>query len=401
MTNAIGWACSAMLLALTVLVAYQWLLAAASAWPARPRPRRERASSTRFVVLVPAHNEEDGLAPTLQSLASVAYPKAAFRVVVIADRCDDQTAAVARALGADCLERDGGAPGKGPAIAWALDRLRDARVDFDAVVIVDADTVADRGLLAAFDAKLEEGSDVQQGYNYLSNPWDSPFTRIISVTSVLRNQLFYGGKERLGLPAMLTGTGMCLSRRILESRGWTAFSVGEDWEFSASLLLDGERVHFNRDARVMARESQGFRQASSQRLRWASGRHAVAAASVKSLMATAVRLGRPGLFDAALTIAAPTYSVQAASAAACLLVGWLVSGDAAWRLLSVWDALVTAALALYFFVGAMLTESPFKSLGGVVLIPVFLPWRVAIEILGLLGFGRKRWVRTSRLSPSR
>jgi hypothetical protein len=29
-------------------------------------------------------------------------------------------------------------------------------------------------------------------------------------------------------------------------------------------------------------------------------------------------------------------------------------------------------------------------------IPAFLPWRTAIEILGLVGYGRRRWVRTSR-----
>jgi hypothetical protein len=59
---------------------------------------------------------------------------------------------------------------------------------------------------------------------------------------------------------MLSGCGMCFSRRIVEQFGWTAFSVGEDWEYSATLLLNGETIHFNADARVMARESRGFQQ---------------------------------------------------------------------------------------------------------------------------------------------
>jgi len=254
----------------------------------------------------------------------------------------------------------------------------------------------DGDLLTAFDQDLRAGHDVQQGYNYLSNPWDSPFTRIISVTSVLRNGLFYGGKERLRLPAMLTGTGMCFSRRLLERHGWTALSVGEDWEFSATLLLSGDQVHFNPAARVMASESRDFRQASSQRLRWASGRHAVAADGAVALFRAGVRLRRPDLWDAALTLIAPTYSVQATLAFLCLATSWLLSADPAWRMSFVWAAGVTALLAGYFLLGVALTESPAKALAGIVLIPVFLPWRMTIEILALLGYGRNKWVRTSR-----
>jgi hypothetical protein len=81
-------------------------------------------------------------------------------------------------------------PARDRRFAWALEQLRGRGERFDALVLLDADTVVDPSLLHAFDRGLASGHDVQQGYNYLSNPWDSPFTRIISVTSVLRNGLF-------------------------------------------------------------------------------------------------------------------------------------------------------------------------------------------------------------------
>jgi 1,2-diacylglycerol 3-beta-glucosyltransferase len=359
------------------------------------------AGQTRFVVLIPAHDEEDGLAATLRSLDEIRYPAACKRVVVVADRCRDRTADVARSLGADCFERSDGAPGKGAAIAWAIEKLRSGSAPFDALVIVDADTVVDARLLAAFDEGLRAGHEVQQGYNYLSNPWETPFTRIIAVTSVLRNGFFYAGKEHLGLPAMLTGTGMCFSRRILDRYPWSAFSVGEDWEFSASLLLNGEEVHFNREARVLAKESRGFRQASSQRLRWASGRHAVASASAADLFLAGLRTRRPALCDAALTIVAPTYSAQATIAIVCFVLACLVSRQPGFNSLAATAFAPVALLAAYFLAGAAMTESPARALGGIALIPAFLPWRVTIEIMGLLGCGRTRWVRTSRAAASR
>src|SRR5439155_14513701 len=140
------------------------------------------------------------------------------------------------------------------------------------------------------------------------------------------------------------------------------------WEFSASLLLNGEAVHFNSDARVMARESRGFRQASSQRLRWAGGRHAVAGTGALRLFKAGVHRRRLDLCDAALTISAPTYSVQATAACLCLAAAWLLSSDPAWRIVAQWAALVTATLAGYFLLGVTLTESPAKALAGIVLI---------------------------------
>lgn len=401
MIAILGWACAGMLLLLSLLTVYQWVLAVASMLPSRARKLPQSGEPTRFVVLIPAHNEETGLTATLHSLDELAYPSDRISIAVVADRCQDGTAAVARRCGVECLERKDGPSGKGAAIAWAIDELRKSGVPFDGLVIVDADTVADPRLLEAFDESLRAGHEVQQAYNYLSNPWESSFTRIIAVTAVLRNGLFYGGKAHLGLSAMLTGTGMCFSRRILERHEWNAFSVGEDWEFSASLLLNGEKIHFNRRARVLARESQDFKQASSQRLRWASGRHAVAAARGRELFKTGLRQRRLVLCDAALNLVAPTYSAQAALALLCLVTSWFLSGEAGWWFLSAWAATLTGFLAAYFLLGVALTEAPLRALVGIILIPAFLPWRMAIEILGLLGYGRKQWVQTSRVPPSR
>jgi 1,2-diacylglycerol 3-beta-glucosyltransferase len=389
--------CAGMLLLMTLLALYQWCLAIVAVLPRWVRRSAPPAQRSRFVVLIPAHNEETVLAATLHSLETADYPRDRLRAVVVADRCEDGTARLARSHGVECLERSDGRPGKGAAIAWAVSELQRTGSEFDALVIVDADTVVDRSCFDAMDEALRAGHHVQQGYNYLSNPWESPFTRIIAVTSVLRNGLFYHGKERLGLSSMLSGTGMCFSRRIIDKYGWTALSVGEDWECSVSLLLHGEKIHFNRNARVRARESSRFAQASSQRLRWASGRQGVALASALKLFTAGLRLRKLDLWDAAFTILAPPYSVQATLAFLCLFTSWLLSGGEAWAFLLPWAIAVTGLLAAYFALGLALTDAPFRALAGIIMIPVFLPWRTAIEILGMAGYGRQQWGRRSRV----
>lgn len=385
---------------ITFLSLYQWLHAIVAMMAQRPPKQRDVERQTKFLILIPAHNEEDGLPATLKSLSQLRYPEALVRIVVIADRCADATAKVAREGGALCLERNDGPGGKGAAMSWAMQQLRASGEVFDALVIVDADCVADANLLAAFDDALAKGQQVQQGYNYLSNPWETPFTRVIAVTSVLRNFLFYGGKEALGWSAMLSGTGMCLSRQIVDQHGWSAFSVAEDWEFSVSLLLNNVRIHFNPWARVFATESKGLKQASRQRLRWATGRYAVMTHGAKRLLLRGLSERRPDFVDGAITLAAPNYSSQASLTVFSAVCSLLVSQVEGWGFLMPWSLVVLASLGGYFLLGAFQTESPTKTLAGIPYIAVFLPWRLGIEILGMLGFGRKGWGRTFRDSAS-
>src|SRR6185436_17440011 len=94
-----------------------------------PRPRA--------AVLIPAHDEELGIAATVTGLRAQLAP--GDRLIVIADNCSDGTAAAARAAGAEVIERqDTSRRGKGFAIVFAVDHLA-ATTPPEAVIIVDAD----------------------------------------------------------------------------------------------------------------------------------------------------------------------------------------------------------------------------------------------------------------------
>ncbi len=394
MTTVIGTVVFPILIPLTFLVLYQWLLAASSFFYRAPSIM-QGSTPTRFLLIVPAHNEETGIATTLESLNRLDYQRESFQILVIADRCTDRTAAVARAKSALCFERYDGRPGKGAAIAWGIQEANSKGLTFGAVVIVDADTLADRQLLSAFNSGLKVGHQVQQGYNYISNPWASPFTRIIAVTGILRNGRYYAGKMVLGLQAMLTGTGMCLSSEVLARCGWTAFSVGEDWEFSVELLSRGEDIYFNASAKTFAKESRNIQEASHQRLRWASGRYAIMSKSW-ALTRQGIRTRAFSFIDSAVTLIAPNYSSQASLALLCLAGSWMTAADPSWGFLLYWAVALLAAIAGYYMLGVLSTDSPFKAMTGLLLVPVFLPWRLTIEVLGMLGYGRRTWGRMAR-----
>src|SRR5258708_253284 len=110
----------------------------------------------RFAVLVPAHNEQALIGRLLTSLQQLDYPVDLFEVCVVADNCIDATAALARAQGARVYERfEQLQRGKGFALRWLLEQLRDEKNDYEAFVVLDADSVVQPNFLRCMDARLE------------------------------------------------------------------------------------------------------------------------------------------------------------------------------------------------------------------------------------------------------
>jgi cellulose synthase/poly-beta-1,6-N-acetylglucosamine synthase-like glycosyltransferase len=93
----------------------------------------------RIVVLIPAHNEEDGIEATLASLAAQTRP--ADQIIVIADCCTDKTAELARACGVQVIETVDNTQAKAGALNQVLNDLLPRLSDDDAVLIMDADTI--------------------------------------------------------------------------------------------------------------------------------------------------------------------------------------------------------------------------------------------------------------------
>lgn len=378
----------------TSYVLYQALLFGANALIADPQevaPSRVR----HFNVLVPAHNEELYLPRLVESLLAQDYPRDAYDVTVIADNCTDATASVCRQFGVNVLERvQADRRGKGYAIGWALETA--GLAGFDAALIVDADSIADSGLLRYLNLQMDRGDRVIQCYNGVANPQHSWFTRLMDVSRTIANEIIHPGKRKLGLSSHLMGNGMCFDRKVLESCPWNAFSVGEDWEYYARLVLAGEYVGYCRHARVYHQESTTLRQASAQRLRWSSSRFQMLRRYVPSLVAHALRTGRFVYLDASLPLVFPNPSLGINLTLAGLMTAALL-----WRfggspiVLAWWLVLLVAQLAMYV-IGALHTRDKRASTLSLVLAPVFLIWKLVVDLLSLFGVGSKKWKPTAR-----
>ena len=354
----------------------------------------------RFAVIVPAHNEELLVGTLCQSLLAIEYPEDKFCIYIVADNCSDGTVLVCEQYAVHVLERHNDAKlGKGHAIGWALKQI-DLN-QYDAVFMVDADNYVDANVLSELNCLVNREEVAIQCYNAVGNRNDSWFTQLLYVSRTIGNQLYHEAKERLGLSSYLMGNGLCFRSDLLKTRGWTAFSVGEDWEYYAQLVEDGIRIGFAAKAKVFHQESRSLNQATSQRLRWSSGRFNIAKKFGVPLLVKGIRQKDWRLIDSSLPLLLPNYSLQINLTLMSLAVSFFLP-DSTFKIFlqSVLVFLVTGQLFL-FLAGSVIAGSLLRTLKATLYVPFFLVWKAIIDILCVTGFYRgKKWVRTKRHKPT-
>jgi cellulose synthase/poly-beta-1,6-N-acetylglucosamine synthase-like glycosyltransferase len=378
------------------------LPAASELWSVRTLRRRRTGASSlisgatypRFLFLVPAHNEELLLKPCLRSLQGIAYPVERMQVVVIADNCTDATATVAESAGAICLVRNDVAHrGKPWAIAWALERLQLA--DYDAVVVVDADSIVAPDFAAKLARSAPLTGKVLQPYIDVSNREDNSLTRMAAILSAVRFRIINEMKARAGLNVPL-GNGLCIGTQVLAEHGWRAFSICEDWELYAILTIGGVHIEAAPAARIGSQEARSLRQSSSQRQRWTAGKHAVLLRYVGGLLSSP-RLSLHQRLDALAELSAPGPAVQLGMAFTLIALASLLKlPGAAW--LTAVLLIPIVRIGSYTIAAILMDGEPLRAALSFVYLPVYTIWRMAIQIRSLMITGDSAWVRTERHS---
>eukprot|EP01122_Echinamoeba_exundans_P003091 TRINITY_DN13247_c0_g1_i1.p1 TRINITY_DN13247_c0_g1~~TRINITY_DN13247_c0_g1_i1.p1 ORF type:complete len:414 (+),score=51.82 TRINITY_DN13247_c0_g1_i1:386-1627(+) len=230
-----------------------------------------------FAVLVAAHNEEQVVGALMENLKQLNYPKDLYDVFVICDNCTDRTAEIVRAHGMNaCVRTNQNLRGKGYAIEWMLKELWAMPRQYDAVVMFDADNLADPNFLIEMNNDLSSGARVIQGYIDTKNPEDSWITASYGVSYWYINRLWQLSRSNLNMANFLGGTGMCFETNLLKEMGWGATSLVEDLEFTMRSVMRGVYPKFNYDAKVFDEKPLTFKASARQRLRWMQGHFTVA-----------------------------------------------------------------------------------------------------------------------------
>ena len=341
-----------------------------------------------FTVLMPAHDEARGIGASIEAV--MAQLGAADMLLVIADNCSDDTALVARAMGAEVIERfDSSLRGKGYALEFGRAHLRGKAGDV--VIILDADCLAEPGSLSRIAATARAKDAVVQGAYLLAPRADaSTKVRISSFAFMIKNLVRQRALGRLAGAALLQGSGMAFPRRIFDRVEWKADSLVEDLDMGVDLLLAGERVLFE-DSATFFSDASSDAGTESQRRRWEHGMLSSMVRHVSALLGRALR-GKPRLIWMALDLMVPPTVMLLAGSVLILALSAAIAGPA-WPVLTLGIALFLLGLCL---ARAWAAEGrdllPWRS---VVLIPAYIFWKLPIAAQFILRRERQ-WIRTER-----
>ena len=396
------------ILAVAALFTGYLVLVAAAAVIARLARRPDRVpagrASRRLAVIVPAHNEAATLPATLAALAALDYPRARYEVVVVADNCDDDTAAVAAARGARVLTRtDPTRRGKGRALAFAFAALmREER--HDAFVLLDADTRPAPDFLTRIDAALRRGASVVQARCAVGNVDDSWRTALMAADFALVYCLRPAGRNALGASAEVQGP-VALTPGVLREVPWETTSVAEDREYHLRLVLHGLRSVFVPEAVVYTVMEPTMAAARQQEMRWEGGRLGLARRYLGRLLRSAWHARGPGqrwlYLDTALDLAVPPFALLAAGTAAMTALQALAFalGRGPGVLAVLW-AMLLAGQAFYVFAGCALARVPPRAYAALFVYgPLFAAAKVGCFVALARG-GARAWVPTARRPAS-
>jgi cellulose synthase/poly-beta-1,6-N-acetylglucosamine synthase-like glycosyltransferase len=354
--------------------AYLGVLALLSA---RPRPPAPPEPKTRFAFVVPAHDEETGIAQTVGSALAADWPATLREVVVVADNCTDATAQAARDAGARVIERtDDERRGKGYALELAFETLLEEG-GVDAIVVIDADTLVSENLLAAFAARLARGESAAQAEYGVSNVDASWRTRLMTVALAMFHGVRSTARERLGVSVGLRGNGMCFSAQLLRDHPHEAYGLVEDVEYGIALGLAGHRVAYAGEATVRGEMVSTGGAAASQRRRWEGGRAQLVRAHLGDLLRESLRRRSLMLLDLAMDLIVPPLSYLGLLAGLALVVegARLVLGGAP-GVATALAAATAAGLLLYVLRGVMLSGLGFGAVTALLWAPVYVAWKV-------------------------
>ncbi len=319
-----------------------------------PQRRRTAIGShrrPRITVIVPARDEASGIEHTLYSLLDQTQP--GDRIVIVADNCSDETAAIARQHDVEVIERnDPLHVGKGYALAYAIKYL--AADPPEIVVFVDADCVFEPGSLDILTHTANVSGRPTQGWYLPVDPGGANAAGSINYLAILvKNGVRPEGLRRMGLPCLLTGSGMAIPWKLFAKVPIDNTHIVEDMQLGIELTIAGAPPTFTSQARIAGGGTRSTSASMTQRRRWEYGHLHTIKNQGPRLLAAALKGGRLDCLALAGELCVPPLSllvmIQGLLVSICITamiagVEWLPTGISSAGLILVGVSVVLAWL---------------------------------------------------------
>ncbi len=352
-----------------------------------------RPPHIKVAVVVPAHNEAAGIADTLRSVRTQLLQ--GDTLLVVADNCTDDTAALSRSMGAISVERhDLSRKGKGYALDFGVRHLEGFPPDV--VVFVDADCIVHPHALAELTAACVRTCRPVQALYLMRGPERSSLKlRIAEFAWRVKNHARPLGLHRMGFPCQLMGSGMAFPWPQISSVPLANGHLVEDLQLGLELATMGTPAVFCPHALVTSSFPVNGEGVQSQRTRWEHGHLMVLLSRTPYLLWSALWRRDLSLLMLTLDLAVPPLALltlMVLAATAVNVAVWFFSAAIAPLVISLTNCV---ALLLAVFLGWARVGRSVVSLADLTLAPWYAMRKISIYIKFIL-VRQVDWVRSKR-----
>lgn len=230
----------------------------------------------RYAILIAARNEAKVIGNLIESIKQQDYHRIAPGMVdifVVADNCQDNTAQVAKQLGAICYSRTNDVNcTKGFALQFLIENIKnDYGIEhYDAYIVFDADNLLTEDYITRMNEAFDAGNKIICSYRNTKNFGTNWISASYGLHYLRTIRTEHRARSFLGMPTRIQGTGFLVANEIIKN-GWKYTSLTEDRALSADAVVQGYNITYNDDAVFYDEQPVNLHIAMRQRIRWAKG----------------------------------------------------------------------------------------------------------------------------------
>lgn len=246
-------------------------------------PDLEKRPTSQVIVLVPAHNEEEAIEETIESLHAQTRPL--DRIIVVCDNCTDRTEEIVGTLDCEMFRSKDNTQKKAGALNQALKPLYSSLSDEDMVLVMDADSILDEHFVERAIAVLD--TDPQIGAvsaAYIGKKLPGFLTMMQRIEYAHERRRVRRRRARVtclsgtavvfkmgALQHLLSERGRAVPGRREKPEAYLSISLTEDFEITLALMHLGYKPISPRECVSHTDLMPTVSMLWSQRLRWQRG----------------------------------------------------------------------------------------------------------------------------------
>ena len=230
-----------------------------------PRSKQQN----RFVIIIPAHEQDDVIEQTVVSVLGQAYPQRMFDITVISDHQNEMTNMRLAQYPITLLTPDFEESSKAKSLQYAVLNLPEFKI-YDIVVILDADNIVEQDFLQEVNDAFEVAATRAIQTHRISRNRDTAAARMDAIFEEINNAIFRRGHIIVGLSAALAGSGTAYDYNWFKTNIMKAKTAGEDKELEALLLRQEIYIDYFDNIYVYGEKKRSTLKLNEQRGRWAT-----------------------------------------------------------------------------------------------------------------------------------